>query len=64
MPLVIIKDGKPLQKRMDRERIDEADILTAARELHGLERIEQIKYGVLERDGRISIVPTESAKGK
>ena len=27
------------------------DVLTAARELHGLERLDQIKYAVLERSG-------------
>jgi hypothetical protein len=29
----------------------------AARERHGLERIEQIKYAVLERSGGISSIP-------
>ncbi|WP_262892497.1 hypothetical protein [Parapedobacter pyrenivorans] len=32
-------------------------ILEAARLSHGLERLEQIKYAVLERDGQISIIP-------
>jgi hypothetical protein len=30
---------------------------TAAREIHGLERLDQIKYAVLERSGGISIIP-------
>ena len=38
-------------------RVDEADIFRAARELHGLERLDQVRYAVLERDGQISIVP-------
>ena len=38
-------------------RVDEADIVEAARELHGLERLDQVRYAVLERDGQISIVP-------
>jgi uncharacterized membrane protein YcaP (DUF421 family) len=25
--------------------------------LHGLERLDQIKYAILERDGEISIIP-------
>jgi uncharacterized membrane protein YcaP (DUF421 family) len=37
--------------------VDEGDILEAARHLHGLERMDQVKYAVLERSGGISIVP-------
>ena len=56
-PLIILRDGRPFQDRMDKERIDVSDILAAAREAHGLERLDQIKYAVLERSGGISIVP-------
>mgnify|MGYP001124158055 CR=1 FL=1 len=59
MPLVIVDNGEPLKERMDRVRIDEEDILSAARRTQGLERMEQIKYAVLERSGDISIIPTE-----
>jgi uncharacterized membrane protein YcaP (DUF421 family) len=56
-PLVIVDHGKPLTKRMEKSRVDEEDVLEAAREMHGLERMNQIKYAVLERDGKISIIP-------
>jgi uncharacterized membrane protein YcaP (DUF421 family) len=56
-PVVIVDNGKLLWERMQRARIDEQEILVAARELHGLERLDQIKYAVLERSGGISIVP-------
>jgi uncharacterized membrane protein YcaP (DUF421 family) len=42
--------------------VDEKDVLAAARELQGLELMDQIKYAVLERSGRISIIPTEGTK--
>jgi uncharacterized membrane protein YcaP (DUF421 family) len=57
VPLILVEDGKPLKDRMTKARVDEADILTAAREVQGLERMEQIKYAVLERSGGISIIP-------
>ena len=60
-PVVIVDNGKLLRDRMDRARIDEQEILVAARELHGLERLEQIKYAVLERSGGISIVPNKQS---
>lgn len=59
VPLVIVEDGKVLKDRMERSRIDESDILTKARELQGLERLDQIKYAVLERSGGITVIPKE-----
>jgi uncharacterized membrane protein YcaP (DUF421 family) len=56
-PLVVMADGKLLQERMRKARVDEADILSAARISHGLERLDQIKFAVLERNGAISVVP-------
>ena len=61
LPLVIVEDGKPLADRMARERVDEEDVLEAARELHGLERMNQVKYAVLERNGAISVIPVKGA---
>jgi len=57
MPLVIVEHGKPLTERMQRARVDEEDVLMAAREHQGLQRMDQIKYAVLERTGEISIIP-------
>jgi len=57
VPLVLVEDGRPLRDRLDKSRVDEEDILTAARERQGLERMDQIKYAVLERSGGISIIP-------
>ena len=60
VPLIIVEHGRPLKERMDKERIDEDDVLNAARERFGLERLDQIKYAVLERSGGISIIPERS----
>jgi Predicted membrane protein len=57
VPLILIENGRLLSDRMKRSRVNEDDILTAARELHGLERLDQVKFAVLERSGGISIVP-------
>lgn len=60
-PLIVVVNGKVLEKRMKKTRVSEDDILEAARNLHGLQRMEEIKYAVLEIDGSISIIPTEKA---
>jgi uncharacterized membrane protein YcaP (DUF421 family) len=57
LPLVLVEQGRPLKDLMKRVRVDEQDILASAREKHGLERMEQIKYAILETNGMISIVP-------
>jgi len=57
LPLVILENGLPLEDRMRKENISREDILEAARENQGLERLDQIKYAVLERHGGISIIP-------
>ena len=60
VPVVILEDGRPLKDRMDKARVDERDILQAARQQEGLERLDQIKYAVLERSGGISVVPKQA----
>ncbi|HEX2215608.1 MAG TPA: YetF domain-containing protein [Xanthobacteraceae bacterium] len=59
LPMVLVENGRVLQERLNKSRIDEGDVLSAARRLQGLERIDQIKYAVLEANGHISIVPKE-----
>ncbi|MBA2590863.1 MAG: DUF421 domain-containing protein [Pseudomonadota bacterium] len=61
VPSIIIEDGRPLKDRMEKARVDERDILAAARTGYGLERMDQIKYAVLERNGSISIIPKQSS---
>lgn len=62
VPLVIVENGKPLKERMHKARVDESHILVAARTLQGLERMDQIKYAVLERSGGISIIPKQRSE--
>ncbi|MBD0333589.1 MAG: DUF421 domain-containing protein [Chitinophagaceae bacterium] len=56
-PLVIVHDGKPLVKRMDKTKVGEDDVMQMARLNFGLERMDEIKYAVLEKDGSITIIP-------
>ena len=57
LPLILVDQGWPLKELMHQARVDEQHILAAAREKHGLERMDQIKYAILETNGMISIVP-------
>lgn len=62
LPVIIVENGKALRERMRKERVDESDVLVAARESWGLERLEQIRYAILERSGGISIIPALGAE--
>jgi uncharacterized membrane protein YcaP (DUF421 family) len=57
VPTILVEDGRLLTDRMRLARVGADDILEAARVLQGLERVDQIKYAVLERDGGISVIP-------
>jgi uncharacterized membrane protein YcaP (DUF421 family) len=56
-PTILIEDGKLDQHAMKQSRVEEADILEAARQLQGLETLAQVKHAVLETNGAISIIP-------
>jgi len=57
VPTVLVENGRPLKDRMDKARVDASDIMQAARELQGVDRMDQIKFAVLERSGIITIIP-------
>jgi uncharacterized membrane protein YcaP (DUF421 family) len=57
VPLVLFRNGKPRDEDMARERVDMDDILAAARERHGVARVEDIEEAILERSGEISVIP-------
>jgi uncharacterized membrane protein YcaP (DUF421 family) len=62
LPVVVLENGKLLEDAAMREGVTVSEILAEGREKHGLERLEQFKYAILERHGGISIVPAEDAR--
>jgi len=63
VPTIIVENGKALPDRMSRARIDEDDVMEAARRLRGIDHMEQIRYAVLERSGGITVIPFERRIG-
>lgn len=61
VPVLLVENGRIIERHLRKEHLDEGDVLSAARTSHGLERLDQIKYAVLETDGKISIVPKTGA---
>ena len=59
VPVVIMNNGTLQNRAMDKERVNNSDVLQAAREDHGISTMDEIDYAVLETGGQISIVPKE-----
>ncbi len=58
-PTIVVEHGRVLVERLKQARLDESDILEAARSAQGIVEIEQIKFAILERNGKISVIPFE-----
>jgi uncharacterized membrane protein YcaP (DUF421 family) len=56
-PVIVIDNGKPLDNVLRNEGVDLEEVMMAAREKHGLQTPDEIKYAIVERHGGISIVP-------
>lgn len=59
-PSVLVRDGEPDERVLDRERVTRDDILASARKV-GLATLEEVRCATLEDDGQISIVPSARA---
>jgi uncharacterized membrane protein YcaP (DUF421 family) len=55
-PVIVVEDGKPIDRNLRRNRITQ-DELAAAGRLEGFASLDEIRWGVLETNGRISFIP-------
>ena len=60
-PTLLLQDGKPITKNLEKERVDIGELEMAARE-HGIADLSKVAAAVLEEDGSISIIPKEGGK--
>ena len=54
-PVVVVEGGVFNRARMNSLRLTDQDIMAAARQ-RGLQRLDQVRYAVAERDGKVSII--------
>jgi uncharacterized membrane protein YcaP (DUF421 family) len=55
-PIVLMQDGRPIERNMRRERITLEDIQEEARQVQ-ISSLEDLRWAILEDDGRISCIP-------
>jgi len=60
--VVIMTNGQLREHPMVANVLDEEDVKAAARENHGLTDLTNVREAVLEKDGKISIVPVAGAR--
>jgi uncharacterized membrane protein YcaP (DUF421 family) len=58
-PVVIVQDGRPIERNMKRERLTIDDIAEQAR-LSQIGSLDEVKWAVLETSGRISFIKKDS----
>ncbi len=58
-PTVLIEDGQYVLAHLQKEGLDPTEVEMAMRE-HGIGSLKEVQLAVLETDGSISIVPTDS----
>ena len=59
-PLVIVQDGKAIEKNMKRERITLEEVMVEARQQQ-VATLDDIAWAVLETSGKVSIIPKPTA---
>ena len=60
-PAVLVRHGKFVERHLHEERVAPEEIFTAMHE-SGLERLAQVRWAILESDGKISVVPEEDSQ--
>lgn len=61
VPMVLVANGRVLEERLIKSRINLSDVLSVARQ-NGYLSLDEIDVAVLEPNGRISIIPKPAAK--
>jgi uncharacterized membrane protein YcaP (DUF421 family) len=54
-PLIVVQDGAPIEANLRSERMTVGDVMEAAR-AQQIERLDQIKWAVLEANGTVSFI--------
>ena len=55
-PVIVVEDGKPIDRNLKRNRITLEELQAAAR-IEGIPSIDGVRWAVLETSGQISFIP-------
>jgi uncharacterized membrane protein YcaP (DUF421 family) len=60
VPTVLVVDGRYDERALRGCRLDKEDVMEAARNQEGIERVSDIKFAILEVSGNISVIKKQS----
>lgn len=55
-PVIVIEDGKPIERNLARHRITREELAAQAR-LQQIASLEDVQWGIFERGGQLSFIP-------
>jgi uncharacterized membrane protein YcaP (DUF421 family) len=58
-PVILIENGKILHWRLKKLHLTADDLMEIARNKQGIERLNQIKFAIMEKNGDVSIIKKE-----
>jgi uncharacterized membrane protein YcaP (DUF421 family) len=58
-PIVVVQDGKPIEKNLRRERLTLDDLAAAARQ-EGIPHLDGVAWAVMETSGKISFIKKDA----
>ena len=59
-PVIVVQDGEPIRKNLDRNRLTLDELRAAARQ-EQIGSLDDVQWAVLETSGRISFIPKDRA---
>jgi uncharacterized membrane protein YcaP (DUF421 family) len=57
-PIIIVQDGKPIERNLKRERLTLEEVMVSARQQQ-VASMDDIAWAVLETSGKVSIIPKQ-----
>jgi uncharacterized membrane protein YcaP (DUF421 family) len=59
-PIVIVQDGKPIERNIKRERMTIEEVMVEARQQQ-VASMDEIAWAVLETSGKVSVIPKQGS---
>jgi uncharacterized membrane protein YcaP (DUF421 family) len=56
-PIIVVQDGEPIEANLRQNRLTAEEVAAELRQEQGLSSLDQVKWGILESNGRISFIP-------
>ncbi len=62
-PTILVREGKFIERNLRRERVTPEEVFSEMH-LSGVERIEDVRWAILEAEGKIAIVPASAGSSR